>query len=535
MLLQRLRDYSTRMDEGELGPPMYKPVAIKYQIELDRDGNYLGLVMLAGDPTRRTDRGQRLMAPTRVRSSGIQPLLYADNGEYTLGRARDPAKAARVADCHAAYIALTTRCAEVTGEAGARAVAMFYASTDMTALELPDDFDPAAGVTFAVDGARPIDQPEVQQFWAEYAGVPDDSDTALAQCLICGQARPPVERLQLKITGTAIPGGQSSGMSLISANADAFESYGLKASLVSPVCQDCSERFSKSLNALLASRPNHVAAPPLVYAFWTRDESEDDLASLFTDPDPGTVRALINAPLTAAAGATGLDANPFYAVALSASGGRVVVRDWMDSTLKQVLGTMRRYFVLQHLATDDGESFRPLRLRELTGATVRDYVPGARAEEPAPGVAQALLHMALAGGPLPLDLLARVLQRLRAGNRLSTARVALVKMVLLSERPDNEEMTMTQLDPTQSDPAYLCGRLLEVLDRIQQVAISPKATIVDRFFGTASSAPATVFGRLVRGAQPHLATLHRDRPAIGAALERRLARSCAASRASRRH
>jgi CRISPR-associated protein Csd1 len=47
-------------------------------------------------------------------------------------------------------------------------------------------------------------------------------------------------------------------------------------------------------------------------------------------------------------------------------------------------------------------------------------------------------------------------------------------------------------------------------------------TIIDRFFGTASSAPASVFGRLMRGAQPHLSVLERDKPGAFVNLQREL-------------
>ena len=47
-----------------------------------------------------------------------------------------------------------------------------------------------------------------------------------------------------------------------------------------------------------------------------------------------------------------------------------------------------------------------------------------------------------------------------------------------------------------------------VLEQVQERAIpSANATIVDRFFGTASSAPASVFGRLLRGAKKILAEM----------------------------
>lgn len=82
---------------------------------------------------------------------------------------------------------------------------------------------------------------------------------------------------------------------------------------------------------------------------------------------------------------------------------------------------------------------------------------------------------------------------------------------------------MVSLDRDSPSPGYHCGRLLAVLEEIQKLALPGiNATIVDRFFGTASSAPASVFGRLIRGAQPHLAKLERDNRGAAIALQRRL-------------
>jgi CRISPR-associated protein Csd1 len=100
----------------------------------------------------------------------------------------------------------------------------------------------------------------------------------------------------------------------------------------------------------------------------------------------------------------------------------------------------------------------------------------------------------------------------------------LIKLVLSSQPDHNDwEESMIQLDQENTNPAYRCGRLLAVLEQAQRLAIpGVNATIVDRFFGTASSAPASVFPRLVRGAQPHLAKLERDRRGAYTALQRRL-------------
>ena len=84
---------------------------------------------------------------------------------------------------------------------------------------------------------------------------------------------------------------------------------------------------------------------------------------------------------------------------------------------------------------------------------------------------------------------------------------------------------MVQIKIEHPEPAYHCGRFLAVLENTQREAAKPNklnTTIVDRFYGTASTAPASVFGRLVRGAQPHLSKLRRDRPGAGHALQERL-------------
>ena len=75
---------------------------------------------------------------------------------------------------------------------------------------------------------------------------------------------------------------------------------------------------------------------------------------------------------------------------------------------------------------------------------------------------------------------------------------------------------------TQENPAYLCGRLLAILEYAQWAAVKPKATLVDRFYGAASSAPASVFGNLLRNAQSHLSDLRKNKPGLHVVIQREL-------------
>nr|MBF6590887.1 type I-C CRISPR-associated protein Cas8c/Csd1 [Ktedonobacterales bacterium] len=449
-----------------------------------------------------------------------------------------------------------TTCAEATREPAVWAVARFLATLDVAALDLPEDFDPSANLTFEVEGAggawvRPIDLPTVRAFWAAHAaptgektrpepeegGEADETavhevetdaservesehgdDSRVMQCLVCGESRPPVKRLPISIKG--IPGGQSSGMALISANEDAFTSYGLEASLIAPTCEECGQCFGNALNHLLRDKATHLIVGPVVYIFWAREQAPFSLATLLSEAKPEDVKLFLAAPWKGKAGAADLEATAFYAATLSASGARVVVRDWIETTLGEAQEHLRRYFALQRLIGFDGEPHW-VSLRRLAYATINSK---SKEAEPAAQVGQALLRVALHGGPLPDWLLYQAVRRIRAEQHVTPAHAALIKMVLVSgHRHVEGDDDMAELDLTNRDQAYLCGRLLAELEAVQRAALGDvNATIVDRYYGTASSAPASVFGRLLRGAQPHLAKLRRDREGTYVALDRRL-------------
>lgn len=81
---------------------------------------------------------------------------------------------------------------------------------------------------------------------------------------------------------------------------------------------------------------------------------------------------------------------------------------------------------------------------------------------------------------------------------------------------------MRQLDLENQSAAYLCGRLLATLERIQYLAVHPKATLVDRFYGSASSAPMAVYPSLLRTSQSHLGKLRKASPGLHRALQAQL-------------
>lgn len=519
MLLQKLTHYAE--NRLSLPPPMYQEQAVRYRIALADDGRYLGCFDTADPKVPAAKNGERCMAPHVKRAYAIKPKLLADTGIYALGLAGPDAKPDRVAQQHDAFVALVEHCATTTGERSVNAVATFLRNLDTATLDLPADFNPSATLTFRVGELYPIDLPPVRAYWAGLQ-APEEGGGATSHltCIVCGRSGPTLERHPLKIKG--IPGGQIV-KDLISANAGAFESYGLRASLTAPTCQSCAEAYGNALNDLLANELTRIWVSGLAYAFWTEQPAGISWAPVITKPEANEaeVKQLLASYRTGRAAAVDLDPMPFYAVALGASGARVVVRDWLDTTVGEAKRRLGRYFALQELVDPYGEPGMALSLARIGNSTVRDP----RKEEPPPLVPRSLLRLAFAGDPLPLDLLFLAVRRNRADQNVTRERAMLIKMVFGSQpsAAEGEESTMSDLDLANREPAYLCGRLLATLDVIQQRALgNPNATIIDKFYGTASSAPASVFGTLMHGAQAHMGKLRRDHKGTFNALEEQL-------------
>lgn len=231
------------------------------------------------------------------------------------------------------------------------------------------------------------------------------------------------------------PGGQASGMVLISADKSAFESYGLPASLIAPTCEECGHRFGTALNALLRNRDTHLNIETLSYVFWTKEDAPFSVLSILSEAKPEDIRLFLQAAKFGRAEAATQDILPFYAAVLTARATRIVLRDWIETTLGTVQRNLAHYFTLQRLIDEYGQE-RWFSLWQLVHTTVRQKSKIAQPkgkEEISSQIGEALLHFALQGGTLPLFILHHTVQRIRAEQQVSPAQAACIKMVLLTQ------------------------------------------------------------------------------------------------------
>lgn len=509
MLLQRLVGFAATLEKPL--PAGYGITSVRYEIHLDDEGR-LETPTPIDLATKENKFGQRRAVP-QLRRSGTKapPMLLADHAEYTLGLARKPEDAEKAAIRHLEYLQLLAECVTATDNPRVVAVYKFLTHEPVTKLALPEDFERSGNIEFRVAGRLATEEPEVQHFWSRR----NQPDGEAMQCIVCNEEKPVLDTLPGVIKG--IPDGNPTGTALITGNADAFLSYGLTQSRISPICATCADQFMKALNALLADRNHHLRIQNTAYLFWTKEDVGFSVAGWFDSPDPAQVRELINSVRTGKHDPS-VDAVPFYALALTANNARAVVRDWIDTTLGNAKQSLGHWFERQAIVGAYGEESAPLGLYALAASTVRDPK-----KELTSLTVTTLLRSALAGTPLPDRLLQQAVRRCQLEQDVTRSRATLLKLVLSTQSPTMED-SMIELQPDHPEAAYHCGRLLAVLEIIQRRAADGQlnTTLVDRFYGAASSAPATVFGALIRGAQPHISKLRKNKRGLAVRLEQEM-------------
>ncbi len=521
MILDRLLDLRDRLDADddiEVVPEAHKRQTVRWVLPVSRDGR---LAKPTETGAKKKD-WKEFVAPFVKRTSATRSLLLVDKPDYVLGLADEEKNEARAAERHEAYLALLAEAAEATDDPDL--AVLLQALRDGEQVEAAraalaeETWKPGDLIVPRVGEAYPHRRRSVQQFWVERQDAKAaDKSSFTASCLACGQEKPIARTHPVPL----VLGGNTVG--LVTGNAAAFLSHGLKQSEIAPLCGDCARGHGEALRFLLQSDEHHLyVGGGVTWLFWTREPVADvPFGTLLSDPKPEQVRRLLRSPFS---GQQPSDApNTFYALVVSANKSRLVVRDWLTLPVAEAEANLKRYFERQRIQNYEGES-PPLKLFALAGATVRDL------KDLPPQTVDALVAHALTGRPLPLDLLHQALRRAHAEKEhpVTRPRAALIRLVLQSllDRQPNRTDLMTDdvLDSNHPEPAYHCGRMLAILDDIQSEAMNANATIVDRFYGAASTTPALVFATLVRKSQPHLSKIRgkKGRAWLADYFERRL-------------
>lgn len=545
-MLSALVAYAER--EG-LGDPDFETRSADYELRIAQDGSFVGLVTLGDRATGRAPIGGLPIGPPSKNNPGY-PNFLVDNAQYVLGTSKKNAAPGNAKKCFESFVALVARAAGATNDDGLVAFLEFLRRSDqiaradeeLAAREAAKSNRPETSAknvegrgdrillpVLHIDGARRMHEREkVVAWWKAERDAERASAAAgpLGRCLVTG-ALAPIADIHPAIVGSPFP---TTGAKLVAFNREnpAFASNELEQGENAPVSQTAARKYTAALNALLERDPatgRRRSAIDLdgesVVVFWTRTPS--DAAGFVLDvlSPPATGQQAADAARAAFRGVASRTFGPakFYATTLGANRARVVVRDWFETTADDIKRALDLWFSDLQLGRGEPE---PVPLPALLRAL--EATPGADERRGLPSrLATALFRAALTGTPLPATLLPAALSRMRLAPRdkeprdVVRFRASLIKAVL--RRTYGKKEIDVALDESNSDPAYLLGRLFAVLERLQGASHGDvNASIRDRWFGAASTTPASVFPRLIKLSAHHESKLRGDPATKGLAI-----------------
>lgn len=533
MILQALKEYYDRkaQADSDVAPLGWEWKEIPLVLILNPEGLPVSLnLTFEGEGKKR--RAKAFLVPQGIkRAVNVVANLLWDNPEYCLGIVLK-GNPDRVCEQHRSFIEKVHELSAIDDD-GLRAVCRF--------LERPDKLD----LIWALDSSyrELIEEGHNLTFQLQEDLVPVFGRTAVKRvidsrfnligesltpsiCLVTGKYGP-TARLHDPIKG--VWGAQSSGANIISFNLASFRSWGKEQGANASISIEAMTAYTKALNMLLAKdSSSRMQVGDSSTVFWAeRNENfTSQFASFFNepskdDPDSGAraVAALYQSLSSGAFNSDDSSGGRFFVLGLAPNSSRIAIRFWIMDTIVGMSGKIARHF--QDLSIVHGSKDRDvLSLFRL----LVSIAPLGKSENIPPNLAGELMRSVLEGLPYPQTLLQATLRRIKAEqakknkqtgrseDNVTYERAALIKACINRaarvKNPTIEEELHMSLDEQNTNIGYRLGRLFATLEKIQSESHPGiNATIRDRFYGSASGTPITVFGNLMRLKNHHLAKL----------------------------
>ena len=516
MILQALKEYYDRKAEDPdsgIAPLGWERKEIPYLIVLNEDGS-LVRVEDTQELVNKKKRAKTFLVPQSVkRSSGVAANLLWDNVEYATGVVCK-GKADRVAAQHAAFI---ERLSELSGCPSVEPVKDFLSKSDFREQlakwqEWNEAVEGCAFIAFKILGEMfPVFNASDVKECVDGAIKPKSENEAGFVCLVSGK-RDLVAKLHPAVKG--VQGTNTTGGNIVSFNFPAACSFGKAQGANAPIGEKAAFKYATALNSLLGKDSRQkIQVGDATAVFWSEQSSvlEDDFLDLFGEaakdnPDKGVdaIERLLSSVKTGAFSHAEGETR-FFVLGLAPNSARISVRFWHVGTVAEMEGRFADWFEDLRIAhgAKDKEHLSLWRLLVSTATQ-------GKTENINPNLSGGVMRSILSGSPLPDTLLNAVLVRIKAEREISYPRAKLLKAYL--NRKSKERKITVSLNKENADAAYCLGRLFATLEKIQEEA-NPgiNATIRDKFYASASSAPNTVFGNLMRLKNHHLAKLPQGR------------------------
>ena len=343
----------------------------------------------------------------------------------------------------------------------------------------------------------------------------EDEPRADSLCLVSGKHGPSVDTT----TATMIPGSQATAKLVAFQVNSGYDSYGKTKCGNAPISEEAEFAYTTALNSMLqkGSRNKFLLATR-TFVFWAsnnNDASKETEESLFellgfsedANDDPNAkimkVRRVFESIYSGML-KTGLD-DKFYILGLAPNSARIAVVYWSETTLKDFAEKILCHFNDMEIHDTRKDKKPYMGIREI----ISSVTLGGKMSDATPNLPEAVVKSIFQGLPYPQTLYSACLRRIRAEQKLTITRAAIIKAYLNRQSNYNKKIDI-MLDKDNNNQGYLCGRLFAVLDKIQEDA-NHISSIRERYMNAASATPSAVFATILNLSVHHSEKLDEGR------------------------
>ncbi len=541
MLIQALCDYYDILSEQEkVLPDGYSKVPIHYLVYLTPEGEIAEILDWREVTDIEDKKGKKkqmfrprdVVMPKRTEISGIatnyiehRPLyLFGLNFEKEMFTTEDATNKAKKS--HKVFVETNLNLIEGIDTPVVNAYRKFIEKwipekeIENPQLQVLGKNYKSAGFAFCLYGTVEYlhQDDEIKKKWQTlYSSLQTDKEDVVTQCAVTGREEP-IARIHSKIKG--ISGGLATGTVLVSFKNPSESSYGNSQSYNSNISEKVMMKYTEALNFISGTKKQKLLLDDMTVLYWamskkeqyndimaallfhnrdviSEEEMEDMLKSLLSDVQKGNL-------LPDRLSTEHIDPDvDFYILGLKPNSSRLSVKFLYRKKLGEILANI----AIHQMDLQISNEIRPVALWQIKRELVS---PKSKNDSVDPALMAKIFEAVIYGTNYPQFLLATVIRRVKTDteNKFNSIRAGIIKACInRKSRISNEkEVLDVALDKSNQNPAYLCGRLFAILEKLQQDASDYllNRTIKDAYFASAASKPATIFPKLLKLAQNHL-------------------------------
>ena len=369
--------------------------------------------------------------------------------------------------------------------------------------------------SFRIEGDLKIVAEKKEILQLEYC---EDGSRADSLCLISGKHGPSVDTT----TATMIPGSQATAKLVAFQVNSGYDSYGKTKCGNAPISEEAEFAYTTALNSMLqkGSR-NQFKLGSRTFVFWASNnneasvETEESLFELLgfseeANDDPNAnlmkVRKVFES-IYSGIMKTGLD-DKFYILGLAPNSARIAVVYWSETTLKDFAEKILCHFNDMEIHDTRKDKKPYMGIREI----ISSVTLGGKMSDATPNLPEAVVKSIFQALPYPQTLYSACIRRIRAEQKLTITRAAIIKAYLNRQSNNNKKIDI-MLDKDNNNQGYLCGRLFAVLENLQ-FAANKQDSIRSSYMNAASTTPSTVFSTILKLSNSHYGKLAKDKKGL---------------------